>query len=292
MGSTRGAGVARDVVSSLLAVRPAIDTSAEPLLIFLHIPKTGGTTLSTIIRRQYDERDVYRVTKVADAPYSRRLEDLPQLIPKQTRIVLGHMEFGLHDVLRRQASYVTLLRDPVERVLSHYSMILARPHHPFHTALVSEAVTLEQYASGDRFTAADNLQTRLLSGWGMRPERCPESALEVARRNLSEHFPVVGLAERFEETVILLKRTFRWGFVLYAKENLATNRPRRESLDDATLRAVERSNRLDLELYRHAEKTLDETVATQRFDFEIELEAFKRVNETYGRRHNARTIVE
>ena len=39
---------------------------------------------------------------------------------KALRMVMGHFAFGLHDMIDGSKTYLTILRDPVERILSLY----------------------------------------------------------------------------------------------------------------------------------------------------------------------------
>jgi hypothetical protein len=73
--------------------------------------------------------------------------------------------------------------------------------------------------------------------------------LDLAKRNLREYFSVVGLMERFNERLILLKRTFGWRAILYRKRNVGLNPPDTASVDEQTLKAIKDANRLDIELY-------------------------------------------
>jgi len=194
------------------------------------------------------------------------------------------MPFGLHELLTRRATYITLLRNPIERVISDYYFILSHPVHSLHETLHSESISLVEFASMGRFPGVENLQTRLLSGRGVSPKACTTDMFDEARRNLREHFSVVGLTERFDETLILLKRLFQWRFMLYTRRNVGRNRPDTRSVDEHTLRVIESSNQLDIRLYDYARAMFEEQISRQGLDFDIELEALRRVNRQYVER--------
>jgi hypothetical protein len=255
------------------------DSSPRPLIIFLHLPKTGGTTLRHIIRRQYPPGAVHAV--IQPRPSLARLRAICQILPPETAVFEGHMAFGAHQFLARSSTYITLLRNPVDRVISAYYYILSHPANALHEALRLEGASLKEYASSGRFPGAANRQTGFLCGRGPLPEPCTADMLETAKRNLREYFSIVGLTERFDEMLIVLKRTFGWRSVLYTRQNVATNRPAKDSVDRDTLRAIEHSNRFDLELYDYARSMFEEQLGRQPLDSEIELEAFKRVNGQY-----------
>src|SRR5258708_6171808 len=96
--------------------------TAHPL-IFLHIYKTGGLSLRNLILRscrgqKYWDTGLGEVTSLQWASYLNKLRELPPHELASCRLFMGHMPFGLHQVLPEGARYVTFLRDPVTRMTS------------------------------------------------------------------------------------------------------------------------------------------------------------------------------
>ena len=215
-----------------ISARPCVAPRRPDALIFLHVPKTAGTTLWLILRRQYSPAAVVRCDADDFAP----LHALTPPERDQTRVFLGHFPFGLHQQLDRPATYVTVLRDPVERTLSRYAHVLrdgpddacrpgdaCRPDDAARPGLSLEAYLTQ--GLGEK----DNWQTRLLAGpeaMALPEGQCDRDVLEQAQRHLAERFVVAGLTERFEETVLLLQRTFGWRLPCYARENVGPRRLR------------------------------------------------------------------
>ena len=108
--------------------KSAKDKELEKSVIFLHIPKVGGSTISKIIERQYRPRNIFHVR---DNSSQKRIQNcvdefkvLPVAEKERIKVLMGHMGFGLHNFLPQPSVYFTLLRDPVERVISYYYFIL------------------------------------------------------------------------------------------------------------------------------------------------------------------------
>jgi hypothetical protein len=81
------------------------------ILIFLHIPKTAGTSFNHILRDIYG-KSFYRVKPGGKWRKAKRL-------PVSTRCVTGHMPYGIHKKWKLEDfQYVTLLRYPVDRIIS------------------------------------------------------------------------------------------------------------------------------------------------------------------------------
>src|SRR5437667_105406 len=68
---------------------------------------------------------------------------------------------------------------------------------------------------------SDNDQTRQLAGkCGIPKARTSaEEMLRIAKRNLTEHFTVVGVTEKFDRSLLLMKRCLGWGRPFYVSDN-------------------------------------------------------------------------
>jgi hypothetical protein len=114
-------------------------------------------------------------------------------------------------------------------------------------------------------------------------------ALEVAKENFREHFAVVGLMERFDETLLLLRRAFGWRDIFYVPQNVSARRPRRDELPPNVLEAVVEANQVDVKLYQYVKTLFDEQVRRQGPSFKMEVWAFRLLNRFLGpRRHSER----
>lgn len=102
-----------------------------------------------------------------------------------------------------------MLRDPIDRVISHYYHVINRPKHYLYKAVTSRNMNLAEYVRSGLSHEANNGQVRQISGVeAVFFDREPVSpgVLDVAKRNLSEHFHGVGLLERYDESLILFKK--------------------------------------------------------------------------------------
>jgi Galactose-3-O-sulfotransferase len=229
-------------------------------LIFLHLPKCGGTTLNRIIEWEYPPTRIFSIDPSFFRWSHRRLCTWPASRLAKMRVFKGHMPFGLHERLPQPATYITFFREPVERVISEYYFAKNYSLHPQHRRM--QMLSLEQYAL---MTPHHNLQTKLISGRGDYPDflagGCDESTLELAKKNLAEHFSFVGLAERFDEGLAVLKLMFGWNITQYAKFNVTATRPEKSKVPEEVQRGIARRNRFDVALYEHAVSLFDKTLA-------------------------------
>src|SRR5438876_9976046 len=103
------------------------DERDDPLLVFVHIPKTAGTTISTILHHHYGPRSRRINTSGAAHDAGRLQERVTAALAEPTvQVVQGHISFGVSELLPADARYATLLRDPVERTLSEFHHLVTR----------------------------------------------------------------------------------------------------------------------------------------------------------------------
>ena len=258
----------------------------ETTLIFIHIPKAAGTTLRSIIERQFPRDAIWSL-------YPPRYDDLPKCIEEfqalplarraQIRYVQGHIQFGIHEALPGPCTYFTMLRKPADWLISDYYYVLRHPEHWRYSTV--QGMSLDDYA---RWLADDhetNWQTRCISG-DIGPTSpsspLPADALDRATQNLTRHFVGFGVVERFDETLLLLRRRFAWKNVLYVKQNVAPNRISTDDLPRRTLALIEQCFDADWALYTFAAQTLDERIRAEGDSFRRELRRFQAVNAAYS----------
>lgn len=238
------------------------NSTGKEAVIFLHLPKTAGTTLNRLIECEYRISEMYSVDPVLFEWSYARLRNLPQGRLRKTRIFKGHMLFGLHEVLPQPATYITVLRNPVERVLSAFYFMRGYKLHPLYWKLRRNKWTLEEYV--ERSTR-DNVQCKIIANAHYHLP-CTQEIMDRALNHLDHYFSVIGLSERFEESLALMKLRFGWQLKSYSAFNVTRSRPKRQDLPQATLDLIAEKNRFDVVLYKHATRLFDEAVQRQSAD--------------------------
>jgi hypothetical protein len=254
--------------------------SPHPLVIFMHLPKTAGSTLSRIMERQYPAAATLRLY---DSGTGAELGSLSEDRLNALRLVMGHFSFGAHRFVSRPCAYVTVLREPVDRVISHYYFVRSEPTH--YLFEVAQQLSLGEYVRYCNLAEPNNDQTRLLCGEyeSSIPASRAQAMLELAQRHLRDHFAGVGLTEEFDRTLVLMKRILRWRYPFYVRQNVGRHRPPRAALSNDTVRVIQEYNRLDGELYRFGQALFREQVQSQGRRFNAELQLFARLNPVLGR---------
>jgi hypothetical protein len=269
---------------------------AGKALLFLHIHKTAGTTLNRIIEREYNPFLVYTIEGGGIEWSIDHFKRLSERRRAALRVVKGHMSFGLHEFLPQPSTYITFLRDPIERCISSYSYSKGNRFNPFYRRINQEKLNLAQFLTIAPWN--NNLQCKAIAGVDRRDYRplglfreitrpgakAPDPSLdrwsnaETLRRakdNLRQYFGFVGLTERFPESLVVLKHLFAWKLSSYSSYRKSRNRPKRETFDPALLSVVEERNQFDRALYEFGKKMFDDLAAQLDIDLKRAAASFQ-----------------
>jgi hypothetical protein len=232
------------------AITPRVRNKDEAL-IFLHLPKCAGTTLNRIIEWEYNPTRVFSIDPILFLWSFKKLNRWPPKRLARMQVFKGHMPFGIHRRLPQPSTYITFLRDPVERVISAYYFARNYRLHPKYHWI--KDLTLEEYV---RASPNHNVQCKYISGrpfvGDFHAGDCDANTLKLAKENLNRYFSLVGLTERFDEGLAILKIMFGWEIAKYANFNVTKSRQAKTSLPPATVELIADRNKYDMALYEYA----------------------------------------
>ncbi len=261
------------------------DRDAGRLLVFVHIPKTAGTTLRTVLSmnepgaRSKALGNVFKGGGGVSPELVARLREGGGLDVGGVRLLRGHVPLGIREYLpnsvprKRSLRFFTFLRDPVDRTLSHYFRIL-EAGAGYDLPPLPPGASVEATIEGGYIH--DNLHTRMLSGLPEPFGEVDESMLAQAKRNLSEGLAFFGLTERFDESLVLAKRRLGLRTILYPSHaRVNTARPRGDAIPPELRAAAEQANRYDIELYRYASELFEAQPELAELEFAVELAALR-----------------
>ncbi|GAA0453979.1 sulfotransferase family 2 domain-containing protein [Alkalibacillus silvisoli] len=208
--------------------RPLNETNP---FIYIHIPKTGGKTMWHLFEQQEEQIHVWHNR------YFRKLNE--------------------------PATYITMLRHPVDRVISTYYYIRQYERDPLYSKV--KKMSLEQFVGWIQDESVENkrsktkqdlaniryrtvnLSTRYLAGGS-------PDAFHQAKKNLKKYFSFVGVIDYYLESLYMMQRMYGWNFREFTKQNVTKNRPHLSKVDPKLIKVIETYNQHDLMLYRFSKK--------------------------------------
>lgn len=238
----------------------------QQMPIFIHIPKTGGTTLNTIFKSQYEPKQYLDHNFYIDRVTS--FDQLTAAEKESIEAVAGHYFYGTHEYFPKAHRYFTMLRDPVDRVLSLYYFLQTYPGYE----RVRE-MTLEEYVKAE--AEAYNFQTIMICGLDVRP------SVTRAKKHL-DTFAAVGITEMFDESIYLLQREFGWEHIHYKKDNITKKRKRKEQISPETISLIQEYNEMDQEVYEYAKQLLHRKLSSLTPSEQIQLANYKLDQKSYS----------
>ena len=277
---------------------PAADGSgAGPLVAFVHIPKTAGGAVTTMFSTAYSGRGTIDMGNYVSSPekalakVSKPREAWESWQRRGLRVAIGHTPYGLfrQGNLPPDTRYITFLREPVDRVLSHYYRHIHLPgmSDAERASRSKRARSLEEALAEMRLPQLCNLSTRFLCSHPTLGE-LPRGALDEAKDNLRT-FAFVGVQEHFEESLVLLQRMLGLGVVPYRDRHVSApgHRPAVDELSDDERALIEEYNQLDVELYAFGLELFEQALAAAGGDIAADVERLRGAADDARKEHQA-----
>ncbi|MDO9526092.1 MAG: hypothetical protein Q7J57_11265 [Gemmobacter sp.] len=121
-------------------------TRTDPLIVYIHIPKTAGSTLNHILQR-WDRAGMSHCEAIIDDPVRLR-KAVANLTWISGHVSRDRMRSALSAVTERPLRLFTVLREPTRQLMSHYNWLIEIHHrggafydgHPPQIKAISEQI--------------------------------------------------------------------------------------------------------------------------------------------------------
>ena len=208
------------------------------MIALVHIHKTAGTTLDDILARSYGVRHCHLHAVPGQAIFSAEDYRRAQRFWPPFASIAGHAVSAISDLarVRPDVRYYTFLREPLVRCASHYQ---------YQVRHQRQSYSFEEWIAR---RIKRNPQTTRIAGQNA-------TAMDAITL-LKTRFVFVGLVERFDESLVLLRQLVCGPRldVWYRKRLVAKDDELKDSLldDPGNRELLIDANREDLKLYEYA----------------------------------------
>ncbi len=262
--------------------------------VFIHIPKTAGSTIRTILSRQYGADGILYFEPgspgwpagVTQQQFLDREREA-----REVRLVTGHHPYGVHERLKTGVRYFSMMRDPVARQISNYFYAFSYEHHPLRASIRAGELTPQQFIR-QQARLPGTAQSHLLAGAsdtgaGLRAAAC---------HNLEHAFQAVGIAERFDESLLYIAKVMNWHPPVYMRRNVTRlDDERQAERHDSEMQVRTILAHLladDYAAYHRAQQVMDQWIAAEGSAFATAHAAFAEIQHDIARQDDDRKYAE
>jgi hypothetical protein len=234
------------------------------LIVFHHIPKTAGTSIIELLRRNFSAEELLLLYGHEGRSHRDSFASAITNKDVKLRCVALHNPEEIVPIIPGQYRCFTMLRDPVERVVSLYHYALKVAHRYPQRDLPGQAILRNCWTLGDIYkelgegyeTSSDthrifreffNGATRSLLA--MQDTKIELGFFEDLNRTLMNQVLeflrakyVVGITEAFQLSVNRFARCFNWSVITYPRERIYD---RMCETPGPTRELIRRYNRID-----------------------------------------------
>lgn len=247
------------------------------MIVFIHIPKTAGTTFYEVVRENHrcllkpklqEDPINYLNNSVVGGNVSIRLpggyfsaSKIVNIIEEhflndinKINFIGGHIGYGIHDLIKENVSYISFIREPKSRLISDF-----KEHHKpgrlFYEDLKIKGFNFNDYLLLLKKKGLDNIMTRQLAGpidfFFHKEVEVTMPLLNKAMINSRQ--VMVFEVERFDEALYVMKKKFGWKISTYKKQNVSKRGNYNLECDNILFNEV---IKYDLVLYEEMKKSV------------------------------------
>jgi len=217
-------------------------------LLFDHLPKCGGSAFTRFLASQYLERKVFSINGCDPLVSVAEFKSLPQRKRYGYDLVAGHGANHLLDFVHPDCFKLTVLRDPVDRIVSYYYYAKSEKAHYLYQQLKDSGMSLDEFAVSSLTTENRNYFTCHFLGVNVaEAEKAPDESIAKAVDVVRTKYDAFGFLDQldlFADTIYHLA-SFKGEHKL-AKTNVTKERLTIDAVSASTLKKIEDVNFLDV----------------------------------------------
>ncbi len=241
--------------------------------IFTHIPKCGGTSFrhyinSACLLNNLDTSEIY-IPGCNEIKSDKNLgqldnKELEQLRKNNIRVLANHTKYEEHSKYKIKIPspyYYTLLRNPIQRFISHYNFFYYK--NGLDKLKNISLNDLEEHRLEKLIISLSNLQVSYLSNVKYPKAVGSLNQYKIAYYNLTQLYGGFGILEQMEESLKQLQNTIPSWLDLKDSSFPSLNAfSTEEKIKPSIIKLIKKHNDMDIRLYNKASRIFKERVTT------------------------------
>jgi hypothetical protein len=217
-------------------------------VIFVHIPKCGGTTFVDILSRNHSPY-FYVPPNTDVAEFLKKWDRLPS-----SAAISGHFPYQRQEVFGDNPFFCTIVRDPLQNLMSLYHYVMEKPEHWLHDQVRGMSpINFFRKLVEINHPAINSRQCTMIAGENAH------DIVDTAKRNIDNNFDVVAPLDNFESLVDICKTNLGWKDYNYKILNSSANNG---YCDKEAENFLEEYISDDVAIYNHAKEVFQKKFLT------------------------------
>ncbi len=229
-----------------------------PVYIFLHMPKSAGTTFRVHVENNLEKDEVLPLYVNNDRRFLERdyvhdyIRSLPDERKAKLKLIYGHEAyFGIHRLLGREGKYFTFLRDPLPRTISWYNY--CRQNNSWNDEIIEKYIdkgatpTLKQWLQYTPWVWNEAIGYFADYGYCQRKASYKPGDLD----ELLNKFFFIGLTDTFDDDALFIYNLLGVHQHFFKTQNVSKQYFKQDNKEDIA-DIVSTKNQYDFALYKKA----------------------------------------
>ena len=206
---------------------------------FLHITKTAGGSIKKLLADQLNDEVLFHNSH----------NDVPEL-KDETKMLFGHFLVDIHKEYDQVTpKYLCFLRNPINRVASHYYHLYNVDKSPIGDKIRSSGNDINEYFKRVNHWEFSNAMCKIIAGKETFDQKwSDEKILQIAMNNMRK-FKFVGIFEFLEISLIRLSKLYNLNITEVPSVNIGSYKF--SKINDETINKIIRINKYDWILYNY-----------------------------------------
>lgn len=220
-------------------------------ILFDHLPKCGGSSINKFLEKNYLRRKTYNVKVENQDYYINRFINLSEKKRYGFDLIKGHLVHSLIDYVHPDTLKITLLRDPVERIISHYYYVKNNPGHYLYQAINKQNMGLEDYVSSGISNELRNWFVSHFLGISYEEaEQNPVKSIDAAVRLVLNNYNIIGFLNEIESFTDEVDKVAHLKYPYNGEQINKSERPKNNIIPENVIKTINNINFLDVEFYK------------------------------------------
>ncbi len=230
----------------------------KPLFLY-HVPKCAGTTVVVLISHLF--KKFHRLNgplfknndKGEKTAYENYLNNENLINSSNLNFLCGHLPFEIHDRLNNNYLFIAIVREPIQRCISHYSWGIDRGYYSIND-------DMEDLFAKNKLPR--NVMVNQFSGIGLSNYNSDE-AVDFSLRNLRDKIDFLFDVDDVFNLLNLIISTYDLPNLFFQKQQVTKNKI---NISEKNLAILKKNNEKDIALYSQ----LLQSRAIKNYDFKKE----------------------